>query len=347
MIEIDGSQGEGGGQVLRTSLTLSTITGFPFRINNIRKNRSKPGLMAQHLKAVDAAAAISKAQVEGAALNSGSLTFTPCSIRSGRYRFDIGTAGATTLVLQTILLPLSMADSASSVIITGGTHVSWSPCYDYLSLQWLYYLQLIGFDAEIAMDQAGFYPKGGGRIRATIRPASSISPLKLTRRGRLQRIVGVSAVANLPLDIAERQKRQAVLRLQKLGWENSTPEIRIKIENLHSPVKGTYILLLAHFEESRCCYSALGKLGKPAERVADDAVDAFKIFLETDGVVDQYLADQLLVPLCLSQGESEIRTSQITQHTLTNADIIRAFLPARITIDGEPGQPGSIFIKPS
>jgi RNA 3'-terminal phosphate cyclase (ATP) len=346
MIEIDGSLGEGGGQVLRTSLTLSIITGKPFCISTIRKNRSKPGLKAQHLKAVDAAAAISKAQVEGAALNSESLTFAPSAIRSGRYRFDIGTAGAATLVLQTVLVPLSMADSASSIIITGGTHVPWSPCFDYLSLQWLHYLQLIGFDAQIDLDQAGFYPKGGGRISATIRPARPNSPLKLAKRGRLLKVTGVSAVANLPQDIAERQKRQAMLRLQKIGWGNSTPDIRIKLESLRSPVKGTYLLLLARFEESQCCYFSLGKLGKPAERVADDAIDAFASFVETDGVVDQYLVDQLLIPLCISHGESQIRTSQITRHTITNAEIIRAFLPARIVIDGEPGQPGSITIRP-
>lgn len=347
MIEIDGSQGEGGGQVLRTSLALSIITGQAFHMNKIREHRSKPGLMAQHLKSVDAAAAISKARVEGAKLYSSSLTFSPSEIRSGRYRFDIGTAGAATLVLQTILIPLSLAGTASSVIITGGTHVPWSPCFNYLSLQWLHYLQQVGFDARISLDQAGFYPKGGGRISATIRPAKPISPLRLTQRGSLQKIVGISAVANLPLDIAERQRRQALLRLQKLRWGNSTPNIRIKIENLRSPVKGTFLLLLAQFEGGRSCYFALGKLGKPAERVADEAVDALDSFVETDGVIDQYLVDQLLIPLCISKEESEVRTSIITQHTLTNADIIRTFLPASISINGEPGQPGSILIKPA
>jgi len=347
MIEIDGSQGEGGGQVLRTSLALSIITGQSFHIDRIRDHRSKPGLMPQHLKSVDAATAISKAQVEGAKLNSNALTFSPSEIRSGRYRFDIGTAGATTLVLQTILIPLSLVDTASSVIISGGTHVPWSPCFNYLSLQWLYFLQQMGFNAQASLDQAGFYPKGGGRISAIIRPVKSISPLRLTQRGSLQRIVGISAVANLPLDIAERQKRHALLRSQKLSWNDSTPNIRIKIENLRSHVKGTFLLLLAEFEGGRSCYFGLGKLGKPAEQVADEAVDALDSFMETDGVVDPYLVDQLLIPLSISKGESEIRTSQITQHILTNANIIRAFLPARITINGEPEQPGSILIKPA
>jgi RNA 3'-terminal phosphate cyclase (ATP) len=347
MIEIDGSHGEGGGQVLRTSLALSIISGQAFHIANIREHRSKSGLMAQHLKSVDAAAAISKARVEGAKLYSSALTFSPSEIRSGRYRFDIGTAGAATLVLQTILIPLSLANTASSIIISGGTHVPWSPCFDYLSLQWLYYLQQTGFDARISLDQAGFYPKGGGRISATVRPAKPISPLHLTQRGSLQKIVGISAVANLPLNIAERQRRQAILRMQELHWGNSTLNIRIKIENLHSPVKGTFLLLLAQFEGGRSCYFALGKLGKPAERVADEAVDALDSFMKTDGVVDQYLVDQLLIPLSLSKGESEVHTSIITPHTLTNAEIIRAFLPARIIVNGEPGQPGSILIKPA
>jgi RNA 3'-terminal phosphate cyclase (ATP) len=346
MIEIDGSLGEGGGQVLRTSLALSIITRQPFRIINIREHRSKPGLMAQHLKSVDAATAISKARIEGAKLYSDALTFTPSEIRSGRYRFDIGTAGAASLVLQTILIPLSLARSASSIIISGGTHVPWSPSFDYLSLHWLYYLQQIGFDARISLEQAGFYPKGGGRINAAIRPAEPISPLHLTQRGNLQRITGISAVANLPLDIAERQKRQAVLRIKEVNWGNSKPDIRIKIENLRSPVKGTILLLLAQFEGGRSCYFSLGKLGKPAERVADEAVDALDDFMKTDGVVDQYLVDQLLVPLSLSKGESEVHTSIITSHILTNAEIIRAFMPVRIFINGEPGRSGTINIKP-
>lgn len=346
-LTIDGSQGEGGGQVLRSALTLSVITGRAIHITNIRSGRTKPGLRPQHLKSVDAAAAVSKAQVDGAALNATALAFSPKAIRSGRYKMDIGTAGSTSLVLQTIFLPLSLASSASSVIITGGTHVPWSPCYHYLEYHWLPYLQQMGFQAKLSLDQAGFYPPGGGRISATIRPALDIEPLNITRRGSLLRITGISAVANLKKSIADRQKRQAMRRLQSLPWGNRSPEIRIKTITLPSPVKGTFLLLLGEFERGRCCYYGLGELGKPAERVADEAVDALLAFMETDGAVDQYLADQLLLPLCLAKGESQIRTSQVTQHLLTNAAILRAFLPARIEIQGNLGASGLVRVIPA
>jgi len=345
MIEIDGSQGEGGGQVLRTCLALSIVTNQAFHISKIRQGRSKPGLMPQHLKSVDAASAVSKARVEGAKLYSTSLSFIPTESKSGRFNFDIGTAGATTLVLQTVFLPLSMLNTSSTIIITGGTHVPWSPCFHYLSLQWLYFLKQIGFDILLSLDLAGFYPQGRGRISATIRPLHNFYPLKLIQRGKIIRFTGLSAVANLPLEIANRQKRQAFLRLQKYFKAESIP-IRIKTEKLHANVKGTFILLLAEFEFGRGCFSSLGELGKRAEHVADEAVDALIDFTETDGVIDQYLADQLLLPLSMGESESEILTSRITQHILTNAEIINTFLPTKITIKGVLGQPGYIQIKP-
>ena len=182
MIELDGSMGEGGGQVLRSALTMSILTSQAFTIQNIRAQRQKPGLMAQHLKAVDAAAAVSRAAVDGARLGSSHLEFYPGEIRAGRYQFDIGTAGATSLVLQTIAIPLSFAGSASSVIITGGTHVPWSPCFHYLDLQWRYWLERIGFNLDLTLDLAGFYPQGGGRISCVIRPANPLVGLQLAHR---------------------------------------------------------------------------------------------------------------------------------------------------------------------
>lgn len=345
-VEIDGSMGEGGGQVLRSALSLSIITGKGMHVRNIRARRSKPGLMAQHMKSIHAAAAVSRAEVDGASLNSTWLTFRPSDIRTGRYRFDIGTAGATTLVFQTIFIPLSLADSASTVLISGGTHVPWSPCLHYLTLHWLPILQRIGYDAQLELEQAGFYPKGGGRINGTIRPARTITPLTLAHRGKLIRIHGISAVANLPLTIAERQKRQAVLRLQKLPDWQPAPDLRIQIQQMHSPVKGSFLLLLAEFQEGQCCYFGLGAPGKPAERVADEAVDALLAFLETGAAIDQYLADQLLLPLSLAEGPSRLHTSQVTAHLLTNAMILRAFLPIQVEIAGEEGQPGLISITP-
>ena len=180
-IQIDGSLGEGGGQVLRSALSMSIIMGMNVDVYNIRAGRSKPGLRPQHLKAVDAAAAISKADVNDAVLGSKKISFSPKGCYSGRYKFKIGTAGATSLVLQTIFVPLSLASATSTVIISGGTHVPWSPSYHYLAEQWLPYLSRSGFSAQLSLQQAGFYPQGGGRIMATIRPTSKISPNLLWR----------------------------------------------------------------------------------------------------------------------------------------------------------------------
>jgi RNA 3'-phosphate cyclase len=347
MIQIDGSIGEGGGQMLRTALSLAAITCQPVTLKNIRKGRSKPGLMAQHLKAVDAAAAISRASVEGATLGSTQLRFEPGEIRSGRYRFEIGTAGSTLLVLQTIFIPLSLASSASSVIIYGGTHVPWSPSFHYVDLLWLPTLRRMGFDAQLKLDLAGFYPQGDGRISGTIQPAATLRPLSLSQRGAGLRVGGISAVANLPASIAERQKRQAILRLEAIRTQTGLPSARIHTLRLPSKVKGTFLLLLAEFEKSACCYSGLGELRKPAERVADEAVDPLIKFIESGGAVDQYLADQILLPLSLVQGESQFHTCQVTSHLLTNAEIMRAFLPVEIDIQGEPGSPGLVRVRAS
>ncbi len=341
MLEIDGSQGEGGGQVLRTSLTLSILTRQPVHLYNIRAGRSKPGLQPQHLKSVEAAAAISAAEVRGAAPSSRELFFQPGEVHPGRYRFDIGTAGSTSLVLQTVYLPLSLAGGTSHLTITGGTHVPHSPCYHYLEGQWLPYVRQIGLDIDLSMEAAGFYPRGGGRIQATIRPSRELAPLEACERGALQRLAGLSAVANLDPEIAKRQKHQALRRL-----EPRFREAKIKTIGLPSPGKGTFLSLQAEFERSSCFYFGLGELGKHAERVADEAVDALESFLSTDGAVDQYLADQLLLPLAFAGGTSHVHTSQVTLHLITNAGILRLFLPLEIHIKGEIGQPGSITIIP-
>ena len=339
-LSIDGSIGEGGGQVLRTSLTLALITGRSFTLSNIRQRRAKPGLMAQHLKAVEAACEVGKAKVEGARPGSQFLVFEPTGLASGEFHYDIGTAGSTSLVLQTILPPLSFAAANSTVTLIGGTHVPWSPCFHYLEMHWLHYMRKIGFDIRLELDAAGFYPRGGGSVLATVRPASPLSPLCLTNRGTLNSIRGISAVANLDLSVAERQKARALKRLRDVSSSVETEILR-----LSSPSKGTLLLLLAEFENSQCCFYGLGALGKPAERVADEAVDELLNLLATDGAIDHYLSDQLILPLALAPGESEIRTSKVTQHLTTNAEIVKMFLPVSIECEGEIGQTGSIRIR--
>jgi RNA 3'-terminal phosphate cyclase (ATP) len=340
-IEIDGSQGEGGGQVLRTSLSLSLITGKPLHLFNIRSRRPKPGLQPQHLTAVRAAAAIAGAEVTSASLGSPELTFLPHEIRPGTYRFDVGTAGATTLVLQTILIPLSLAKKPATLTLTGGTHVPWSPIFHYLDLQWNPYLQEMGFNTRLILEKAGFYPQGGGSIQVILRPARPLQPIRLSERGALLRIQGISAVANLDDEIAIRQKHQALRRLEPLCRDT-----KIKTLNLPSMGKGTFILLIAQFEQGSACYTALGEKGKPAEKVADEACDSLQFLLNRRSGIDEYLADQLLLPLVLAQGPSNFAAPKITSHLLTNAEVIRKFLPVGITIEGELDQEGHISIHP-
>jgi RNA 3'-terminal phosphate cyclase (ATP) len=340
-VSIDGSLGEGGGQVLRTALSLSVLTGRPVRLTNIRARRAKPGLMPQHLKAVEAAAAVSRARTDGARLGSQTLEFEPGGIAGGDFAFDIGTAGSTSLVLQTVAVPLAFADKASSILLTGGTHVPRSPCFDYLALHWALFMRRIGFGIELQLEQAGFYPRGGGRVRAKIAGAAQPKPLRLVERGALKQIRVVSAVAKLPRAIAERQRRQA---FERLAAHCRDAEIETEIAELIALSPGTFLLLLAKCELSQCCSCALGERGKPAERVADETVDELLAFLATDGAIDPYLADQLLLPLAVTPGPSELRTARVTSHLLTNAAIVKTFLPAAIEIAGEPGKPGTVRI---
>lgn len=342
MIDVDGTHGEGGGQILRTSLAMSVLTGQPLRIRGIRGRRPKPGLMPQHLQAVRAAAAISRARVQGATLGSTELAFEPRSLNAGDYSFDIGTAGAVTLVLQTVAIPLSFAPAASHVTVVGGTHVPWSPSFHYLADHWLHYLRCCGYHIQAALERPGFYPKGGGRVSVELEPATGLRPLSLVERGRLQRVHGLSMVANLDVSIAERQRHQAMQRLRRHGVG---VDIELAHMQAHSP--GTMLLLIAEFELTRCCYSALGARGKPAERVADEVVDALEAFLRTDAAIDEHLADQLIVPLAAVVGRSEVRPARITQHLVTNADVVRLFLPVDIVIDGAMGTTGSISIEGS
>ncbi|MFN3466648.1 MAG: RNA 3'-terminal phosphate cyclase, partial [Candidatus Brocadiales bacterium] len=250
----------------------------------------------------------------------------------GDYRFEIGTAGSASLVLQTLFLPLSRAPRPSRVEIIGGTHVPWSPCFHYLALQWLEYLRHIGLEVAgplptLEMPRAGFYPRGGGILVANVKPAGEIKPLILEGRGELVMVRGISAIGNLPGHIAERQKAQAEKRLAQHGLPH-------EIELLEMPAvgKGTMLLLLAEFENSRACYYGLGEIGKRAEKVADEACDALLEFLKTDGVFDEHLADQIILPLSLAKGTSKFVTPKITSHLLTNLEVIKKFLPVKVEI---------------
>jgi RNA 3'-terminal phosphate cyclase (ATP) len=341
MIEIDGSYGEGGGQILRTSLALSAVTGQPLIIEQIRTHRSQPGLRPQHLAAVKAIAQITQAEVEGAVLHSRELRFTPGRLRSGTYRVELSTAGALTLILQTLSLPLSFAEGTSQVTLTGGTHVRWSPIYPYLEEQWLPAVRALGFRLDNRLESAGFFPRGGGRVSLKVQPKQPLGSIQGTERGSLVNIRGFSGVANLTDEIATRQKHQALKRLYPVCRDS-----KIKSLRLPAPGKGTFILLNANFDHyGSACYTALGAPGKPAEQVADEAVDQLLAFLETDACLDHYLADQILLPLCLTKGQSTFRTNAVTGHLLTNAHVIQQFLPVSIEVEGEQDSPGLVCVS--
>ena len=325
VVAIDGSLGEGGGQVLRTSLTLAMLTGKELRIANVRAGRSSPGLRHQHLTAVKAAAAVCQADVTGAQLGSQRVVFRPGEVKPGRYRFRIPTAGSAGLVLQTIFYPLAGASASSRIEVEGGTHVPWSPCYHYLDWQWRPFLQRIGYRLSLSLEQAGYYPRGGGKLQAVIEPGMGSEPLLIEERGAIEQIRGLSAVSNLPEHIARRQRKRTVARL---GADFPLNDIRVK--SIPAAGKGSVMLLLIEFSSSQACYFSLGEKGKRAEIVADQAVDQVLDCIQSRGAVDTYLADQLLLPLSLTGKRSRIVLPEISEHLRTNARVIEKFLETKI-----------------
>ncbi|GAB4579224.1 MAG: RNA 3'-terminal phosphate cyclase [Anaerolineales bacterium] len=338
MLQIDGSQGEGGGQVLRTSLALACLSQTPIQMIHIRARRPKPGLQAQHLQAVRTATAISQAKVSGDHLGSQSLYFAPGPIQAGDYHFDIGTAGATTLVLQTIFFPLCFANGVSHLTITGGTHVPWSPPFEYVNWHWLACLREMGVQATLTLDRAGFYPPGGGQIRAEIHPTRKLLPLQWAERGKQHGLRALSGAANLPTHVLHRQRERILTRLGKA--------VPVEVEEMSAPSPGSVVIALAEFERGRGCSVGLGKKGKLAEVVADEATNGLLGFLASPASVDEHLADQLLLPFALAEGVSEITTLKITPHLLTNAAVIEQFGQAKIKIEGQIGQFGRVEVIP-
>jgi len=339
LIQIDGSYGEGGGQILRTALGLSAILRKPFTLFHIRSRRKNPGLQAQHLAAVEALARITEAQTEGVRFGSQRITFIPEKILPGEYQFEVRTAGSVTLLLQAIFLPLCFSNGISSVTLIGGTHVQWSPSFHYFSEVFLHTLEGLGVSAVATIEKWGFFPKGGGRIQLKINPIQELRPISLVDRGSLKKIRGISAISNLPRHVADRQKEQALERIQRelrIGGEITI------LDNVHSDGPGSFLFLLAEYQRVLAGFSSIGVRGKPAEKVADEAVDSLKDYLESDGCADPYLADQVVPFMALAKRNSSITTIRITDHLLTNLWVIQHFLGVTISIKGEIGAKGRI-----
>lgn len=341
MISIDGSMGEGGGQILRTSLSLAALTGQAVRIDNIRANRTKPGLRPQHLTAVLAVAEICGGELEGAKPDSRSLTFKPGKIRGGDYEFDVSricaSAGSVNLVLQTIIWPLAFADKPSRVTIKGGTHVPHAPTFDYLYEAFIPMVRQMGLRCDYEMVRAGYHPEGGGEVRFRVKPVECLQGLEVTSRGGPQRIALISAVSNLPESIAQRQMAAGLERLQPLHRPISQ-----HLRQYPSPGKGTLFFISHQAGSLRAGFQSLGRLGKRAEWVAAETCDEFDAYLASGMAFDKHLADQLIIPLALAKGPSKITTCEITQHLLTNLAVVERFLPVRFQVRGDPGSHGSV-----
>ncbi len=336
MIVIDGSYGEGGGQVLRTSLALAVLTGQTLQIERIRAGRPKPGLAAQHLTAVRAAAAVCDATVSGDEIGSERLHFQPGGPpHAGEYTFDVaqirgaGSAGAVSLVLQTVLLPLAVAPGPSQLTLDGGTHVPWSPPFIYLTEVYLPTLARLGVRATLELKQWGFYPAGGGRLTAQISGGvSSIQPLTLTQRGPLKRVWGTAAVANLPSHIPQRMANRARNFLDRAGLKADLEAQRVRATG---PGAGIFVLM-EHEHGVRAGFTAYGRKGLPAERVAEAACDDLLRYYRKNAPVDMHLADQLILPCALANGTSRFTTCRVTEHLRTNMWVVEQFGQARLDV---------------
>ena len=331
MIEIDGSQGEGGGQILRSALSLAVCTGRAFRITRIRGGRPKPGLLRQHVTAVKAAAAISDAHVEGCEVNSTTLVFEPGRLRPGEYSFSIGTAGSCTLVLQTVLPPLLTASGPSVIRISGGTHNKAAPPVDFLSRAFLPLLARMGARVELNLERFGFHPRGGGVIVATITPVARLRPIEISERGERVRGYAEAYVAGVPVNVAEREL--AVIGA-KLNWDAQ----QLKIRGLPGDMgPGNVLTITLEYEHIVEVFTGFGEKSRTAESVAQGTLHAVRDYLSHSAPVGEHLADQLLMPMALG-GVSAFVTCAPTNHFTSNAGVIAMFTDRRISAREQAGR---------
>jgi RNA 3'-terminal phosphate cyclase (ATP) len=336
MLTIDGARGEGGGQMLRTSLALSLVTGTSFRMINIRARRERPGLRPQHVAAVHAAATVGRASIDGDSIGSRDIVFRPGSVRPGDYRFDIGTAGSTGLVLQTVLPPLLTASGPSLITLAGGTHNPLAPPFDFLAGAFLPLVERTGARLSATLERYGFYPAGGGTFSVMIEPVARLAPLVLLERGRVLGQRARAIVAKLPASIAEREL--AILR-RRLGLDVASLNV-VAVADTAGP--GNAVVVEIASECLTEVFTAIGARGVPAEDVADRAARETAEYLAADVPVGPHLADQLLIPLAMA-GSGAFRTMPVTTHSTTNVDVIRRFV--RVDFAVAPSGRGSFVVE--
>jgi RNA 3'-terminal phosphate cyclase (ATP) len=326
MLEIDGSHGEGGGQILRSSLALSLATGTPFRITKIRNGRAKPGLLRQHLTAVEATRTVGVAEVEGAALGSKALSFVPGTVAAGAYHFAIGSAGSTLLVVQALLPALLVSEGTFHITVEGGTHNPSAPTFDYFARVLAPILRRLGAQLEIVLDRPGFYPAGGGRIRLNVTGLGGrgrLAPLELCERGEVRSRLVTALISALPRHVAEREIAAAC---DHLRWDPSAAGL---IEAARSPGPGNTLSVEIGAEHVTELFASIGEKGLPAEKVALAAATEARAWLDAGVPVGEHLADQLLVPLALGSG-GRFRTVRPTLHTTTQIDLLRQFIGVEV-----------------
>ena len=336
LVQLDGAAGEGGGQILRTALALSLVTGRPFRVTNIRAGRAKPGLLRQHLTAVRAAVEVGDGVVDGAEIGSGELVFRPGTVQTGDYRFAVGTAGSTTLVLQTVLPALALAAGPSRLVLEGGTHNPFAPPFDFLVRTFLPAFNRFGPTVEATLVRAGFYPSGGGQIDVAITPAERLHPVEVLawEAGGARRVV--AHMAGVPPSVAERAFGQVDKRLR---WGRAACEI---IE--HSSEHGQGFVLTSEVTSGNHTevFTGFGERGVRAEAVADRLVEQVRPYLAAGLPVGEHLADQLLLPMGLAGGGA-FRTAGLSPHARTNMEVVQAFLPVRFRV--EPIAAGGVEVR--
>jgi len=344
MITIDGSQGEGGGQIVRSSLALSLVTGKPITIENIRAKRSRPGLLRQHLTAFQAAATIGNADVEGDSLGSRQVTFHPHGLAGGDYTFSIGTAGSTMLVLQTILPALMVADEPSHIVLEGGTHNPFAPPFDFLQRAYAPLVARLGPKIEMTLECPGFYPAGGGRVVVAIEPAPELKPLNLLERGDLISRSVRAILSNLPRHIGERECRRFI---NKCEWDTDCGSVD-EIQGARGP--GNALIVEIESQHVTELFTSFGEKGRPAEAVAEKCVKQVRRYLKGDVPVGEYLADQLILPLAIGAGRGtgggQFRTLSLSSHSTTHLDVVQRFLDIQVDVEEKVRDEAIVSIRP-
>jgi RNA 3'-terminal phosphate cyclase (ATP) len=325
MIEIDGAEGEGGGQILRTAVALSALTQHEVRVFNIRANRPTPGLAAQHLCAIQGVRDLCQGALEGGRVGSTELTFRPGPMVGGRHRLDVGTAGSITLVLQACVLAACRSQEMVRLEITGGTNVRWSPPIDFLQGVLFPLLSRLGLEVRTGKMIRGFYPEGGGSVEVELIPATRLRPLTLTDRGELQSIEGVCFSQNLPEHICRRMG--GAVRQAFLGQR-----VDVRAESARGASTGAGCFLLARFEGAVLSGDALGERGMPAERVGESSAQALQLEMRSRATLDLHAADQLLPYLALAEGPSSFIVREMSGHLRTQIDLVERFLPVKVSL---------------